>query len=91
MVLIQEMGLFGLAVVGGFVLWVSVVLFRDIRRYPDSPAVGLRYGLLLFSVLWPLWLWYKRPLDSRVAMWLYWIALGYVLGEPHVYDLDAPL
>jgi hypothetical protein len=90
-VLIQEMGLFGLAVVGGFVLWVSVVLFRDIRRYPDSPAVGLRYGLLLFSVLWPLWLWYKRPLDSRVAMWLYWIALGYVLGEPHVYDLDAPL
>jgi hypothetical protein len=27
------------------------------------------------------WMWYKQPLASRVTMWLYWVSLGYVLGE----------
>jgi hypothetical protein len=56
-------------------------LFRDIVRYPRSPATALRYALLLFSVLWPFWLWYKNPLGSRVPMMLYWFSLGYVFGE----------
>ncbi len=88
-VMVQEMGLFGVIAVLGFVLWVSVVLYRDIRQGPRSPAAGLRYALLLFSLLWPLWLWYKRPMSARAAMWLYWIALGYVLGESGRDHSDA--
>lgn len=90
-VLIQEMGLFGIATILGFTLWVVIALFRDIVRYPRSPAIGLRYALLLFSVLWPVWLWYKTPLGSRVPMLLYWVSLGYVFGESlrHLHDTQA--
>jgi hypothetical protein len=80
-VLIQELGVFGLLAAGGFLVWVTLVLYRDIRRQPLSKAAGLRYGLLLFSLLWPLLFWYKRPLESRATMWLYWVALGYVMNE----------
>ena len=89
LVLMQEMGLLGLIGMGGFVLWVAVVLFRDIRRYPQSQAVELRYALLLFSLLWPVWLWYQTVWDFRVLMLLYWGALGYVLGEPRRHHLGA--
>jgi hypothetical protein len=86
--MLQEMGLFGLLVVVGFTVWVSVKLWLDIRRYPQSQALALRYGLLLFSLFWPVWLWYKNPLGARVAMTLYWVALGYVLSEPHLESLS---
>jgi hypothetical protein len=88
MVLLQELGLFGIFLLIAFTIWVSLALLRDIRRYPNSEALGLRYGLLLFSVLWPVWAWYKIPLGARVAMLLYWVALGYVFSEPY---LDAEI
>ncbi len=81
LVMMQEMGLLGMVVMGGFILWVMGALLGDIRRYPQSDAVGLRYAVLLFTLLWPLWLWYKLIWDFRVPMLLYWGTLGYVLGE----------
>ena len=83
----QEMGLFGLLMVVGFTVWVSVKLWLDIKRYPESEAIALRYGLLLFSLFWPVWLWYKNPLGIDVTMMLYWVGLGYVLSEPHSESL----
>jgi hypothetical protein len=80
-ILIQETGLFGLILMGAIVLWLVVVLVKGIRREPHSEATAIRYGLLLFSVLWPLWLWYSSAWSTRVTMWLYWVALGYALGE----------
>jgi hypothetical protein len=79
--ILQESGLFGILVLLGFVLWAAVRLYRDIRRYPKSEALQLRYALLLFVLLWPLYIWYSRPLDSTVAMMLFWISLGYVLSD----------
>ena len=81
LVMMQEMGLFGMIVIGGFILWVAVVLLRDIRRYPQSDGVQLRYALLLFSLLWPIWLWYLTVWTFRVPMLLYWVTLGYVLND----------
>ena len=89
--IVQEMGIFGLLMVAGFTLWVSVKLFRDINRYPESQAAALRHGLLIFSLLWPMWLWYMNPLGAEVAMMLYWVALGYVMSEPHLEHLGANL
>ena len=90
-VILQEMGLFGLLMVAGVTIWVSVKLWRDTRRYPQSQVQGLRYGLLFFSLLWPVWLWYKNPLGADIAMMIYWISLGYVLSEPHLeYLSDRP-
>jgi hypothetical protein len=88
-VILQEMGLFGLLLIAGFTIWVSVTLWKDIRRYPGSPALWLRYGLLFFSLFWPVWLWYKNPLGADVAMMIYWISLGYALSEPHLDELGA--
>jgi hypothetical protein len=81
LVMMQELGMMGLIAIGAFILWIAVTLYRDIKRDPDSEATELRYALLLFSLLWPLWLWYGKIWIMRVPMLLYWVALGYVLGE----------
>jgi hypothetical protein len=82
LVMMQELGLVGMAVVGGSGLWIVAALWRGIRNDPQSEAAELRYGLLLFTLLWPLWLWYGTVWYYRVPMLLYWVALGYVLSEP---------
>ncbi len=82
LVFMQELGVVGLSVVGGFFLWVIFALGGDIRRYPHSDARSLRYALILFTLLWPVWLWFNNIwLISRVAMLLYWLMLGYVFSE----------
>lgn len=81
LVMMQELGLWGLVVGAGVILWIVVTLLRDIRQQPHSEATELRYGLLLFTLMWPVWLWYSSTWTMRVPMLLYWVALGYVLGE----------
>jgi hypothetical protein len=83
MIMIQELGLFGLVVILGFTVWVVLALWRDVRREPHSPFTALRYALFLFSLLWLLWLWYGRPLESHATMLLYWASLGCVFGQSH--------
>ena len=81
LVLMQELGVIGLAVFGGLILWIVVNLARDINRDPHSDMTVLRYALILFSVGWPLWLWYTSVWNIGVVMLLYWATLGYVLGR----------
>jgi hypothetical protein len=72
-----------MAIVGGFLLWVIMSLIRDIRDFPEADGKELRYGLILFTLLWLMWLWYNKAWTLRVPMLLYWIALGYVFNEAH--------
>ena len=75
-------------------LWVAVVLLRDISRYPQSDGAQLRYALLLFSLLWPIWLWYRAVWAFPVPMLLYWVTLGYVLNDArkrHMRPAEAAL
>jgi hypothetical protein len=41
----------------------------------------LRYGLLLFSLFWPVWLWYASVWVMRAPMLLYWMLLGYIFNR----------
>jgi hypothetical protein len=84
LVIMQEFGLIGLTLLAGFVVWTILRLVRDIHKFPASPALELRYALLLFSLLWPVWLWYSSVWTLRVPMCLYWLTLGYVLAESHM-------
>jgi hypothetical protein len=81
LVLMQETGLLGLTAIVVLILWIAISLFRAIRLDPQSPATELRYGLLMFSLLWPLWLYYALVWNQEVVMLLYWASLGYVLEE----------
>ncbi len=81
LVMMQEMGILGLTAIAGFILWVVIVMARDIRRHPDSPDLELRYAMLLFSLLWPVWLWYTGAWAKRAPMLIYWMLLGYLLAE----------
>lgn len=82
MVMIQELGLVGILALGAFFLWLIVRLVRDLRGYSYSVTTDLRYGVLLFTVMWPMWLWYSTVWTMRVPMLLYWVALGYVMRDP---------
>jgi hypothetical protein len=84
LVIMQEMGLIGLFALGGLILWIILSLARDISKNQYSAATELRYALLLFSLLWPVWLWYATSWTMRVPMLLYWLSLGFVLAESHI-------
>jgi hypothetical protein len=81
LVMMQEFGILGFVSVGGFFFWLILRLFKDIRSNPESELTILRYGLLLFSTLWPVWLWYGSVWSFRVPMLIYWVVLGYVLSH----------
>jgi putative peptidoglycan lipid II flippase len=90
LVMMQEFGLSGLLVLGAFWVWVMARLVKDIRKAPASEVAELRYGLLLFSALWPVWMWYQHVWLNRVPMLLYWAALGYALSEAQQCWTDRP-
>jgi len=79
--LLHEMGLMGIAVVSLFIVVLTYLLLRDMRLYRTSIATELRAALLMFTLLWPLLLWYKPFWWFRVSMLLYWVALGYVFHQ----------
>jgi hypothetical protein len=91
LVMLQEMGVVGLTLIAGFIVWLVVRLWRDIKRNPDSGANGLRFALILFTLLWPVWLWYSTVWVFRFPMLLYWIAVGYALSEATGYVRHIPL
>lgn len=79
LVLMQETGLVGLAILGLFFCWLILALLRDIQVEPESDMTVLRYGIVLFSIFWPLWLWYHRAWNFGPSMILYWALVGYLL------------
>lgn len=81
LVLMQEMGVLGLSILAAFMIWVVLTLFGHVRQYPQSAANEIRFGLIVFSLLWPLWLWYGLTWAFRLPMIIYWFALGYVMYE----------
>ncbi len=81
--LIQETGLLGLCVLGLFILWVTATLFWIIKFDSQSSLREVRYAMILFSLLWPLWLYYTTVWDQEALMVLYWASLGYVLAESY--------
>jgi len=81
LIVMQEMGVLGLILLATAVAWVVQALLKGVQQDRESGVAQLRYALLLFSLLWPLWFWYNKVLTLRVPMLLYWMALGYVLSE----------
>jgi hypothetical protein len=84
LVMLQEMGLVGMLLLFGLYFWVLATLSRDILKDPYSEALELRFALVLFSALWPLFIWYANVWIMRVPMLLYWLALGFVLAEANM-------
>jgi hypothetical protein len=81
LIIMQETGLLGLFSLLVFMIAVVSNLYKQSRMHPDSDINGLRYGLILFTLLWPLWLWYNTAWILRVPMLIYWVILGYVMGK----------
>lgn len=81
LVFMQELGVFGLTTLVLLYLWLMFSIQKLIKADPKSGAQSLRYGLLLFSLLWPLWFWYNTVWINRLPMLLFWIALGYTFGR----------
>lgn len=81
LVFMQETGVVGLACLVGFILVVIFYLIRQLRQESGSKLNCIRYGLILFTLFWPLWLWYNTAWILRVPMFLYWLTLGYVMGR----------
>lgn len=74
---LQEYGIVGLAVFFAFTLWTAIKLFRFARVANDPYQSSLAYGLILFTLFWPVWLFYHKSWTAGGMMTLYWISLGY--------------
>ncbi len=81
LIMMQEFGVVGLALYMAFNLWVMFMLLRDAKRNKDLNLATLQYGLVLFTLFWPMWHWYTKPFVTGVMMILYWGTLGYVFRQ----------
>lgn len=81
LVILQETGIIGVLVMSIFFFFVIYQLVTQIRRNPTAQSNSLRYGLIFFTILWPLWLWYNAAWTLRVPMLIYWSILGYLFSE----------
>jgi putative peptidoglycan lipid II flippase len=88
LVMMQEMGLAGMIILVIFILMVVTILLHQVRQNPSSSANALRYGLVFFTLLFPLWLWYNMAWTLRVPMLIYWSTLAYVLSEFKQRDIQ---
>lgn len=92
-VIMGELGLVGLLTLLGFMMWAVWVLWRVPASDLPSGCDGPRYALILFSLLWPVWLWYASTWTYPIPILLYWSTLGYCLNrvqrrEPQ-HDLEV--
>ena len=78
---LQEFGVLGVVLFNLLNFWIMWRLFRHARTVSDPNLAAMEYGLILFTFLWPLWLWYHRPWIAGVMMVLYWVSLGYVFRQ----------
>jgi hypothetical protein len=90
LILMQETGLLGMLALLIFMVVVIRKLNNQIKNHPYSDANGLRYGLILFTLLWPFWIWYNTAWSLRIPMLIYWVILGYVLGNVAVNKVNEP-
>ena len=78
---IQEFGLVGMGLFMLMNIWLAWKMIRHARHTNDPYLATLEYGLSLFTLLWPLWLWYQKPWVSGVMMILYWVGIGFVFRQ----------
>jgi len=74
---LQEYGIIGLIVFFTFALWAAIRLFRFARIANDPYQRSLAYGLMLFTLFWPVWFFYHKSWIAGTMMTLYWVSLGY--------------
>jgi len=78
LVFMQEFGILGLIILASLIMWLVARLIRVIREQENPEIQGFAYGLILFTSMWPLWLWYNMAWTFRVPMLIYWMAMGYL-------------
>lgn len=86
LVFINEFGVVGLLVFGVFGLMVILMMIGRVRDNLEPPSVSLRIGLALFTIMWPVWLWYHQTWGFGSMMIPYWCSLGYVFHENGVRE-----
>lgn len=78
LIFIEELGVVGMSLLLIFLAWIAFFLWRCARSDCDPDVRVLAYGLLLFSILWPLQFWYNSAWNYAFTMLLYWGGIGYV-------------
>lgn len=81
LVRLQEQGIVGLITLQIFFLWLMWRLAKDTRRHNNASLKALEFGLILYTLLWPLWLVLQNAWSDGVMMILYWVTVGYVFSE----------
>jgi hypothetical protein len=85
-VLLQETGLIGMLTWAALCVALIMALFKKARSNSDTDMAAIQYGLITFTALWPLWLWYQPIWIQAIPMLLYWTSIGFALnpGNNHV-------
>ncbi len=79
LVMMYEMGLTGLLAFLAFVVFSAVILYRAAADDPDDDLNVIRYGVMIFTLIWPFLIWYKSVWLRVEPMLIYWLLWGYIM------------
>jgi hypothetical protein len=74
-----EMGLTGLLALLIFVIISATILYRAAVQDSDKDLNVIRYGVMLFTLIWPFLIWYKSVWLRVEPMIIYWLLWGYIM------------
>jgi hypothetical protein len=77
-VILGEMGVVGLLV--GIGLWIGALhkIWRIISKNGRSENTAMAVGIYLYTLFWPLWLWYTSAWIFPAVTTLYWMIIGFL-------------
>jgi len=87
-VLLGEYGILGII---SFALSVILILINlaALSRSSNSPNhLGLINALFVFSLFWPIWVWYSSSWILGAPMIIYWTLLGYIFQQQNKKSLE---
>ncbi len=79
-VFMHELGLVGLLIFGLLILWIQARLVSYLGVCQEESVRTIIYGLIIFSITWPFWIWYTQVWIHSVGMLLYWCTLAYIMN-----------
>ncbi|MFO7664759.1 MAG: hypothetical protein R6X18_19520 [Chloroflexota bacterium] len=78
---IQEFGLLGIILFLLINSWIVWKLLQHAGKTSDQYLAVLEYGIVLFTLLWPLWLFYHKAWSHGGMMSFYWLTLGFIANQ----------
>jgi len=88
-IIFSELGIIGILLLFFSMINVIFKLFKMLLHNIQIETACLIFGLLIFTILAPVWLWYGTSWTYPLVLYLYWINIGYIFNRYNTSKMNT--